>query len=121
VLVVDDNVDAAEMLSMLLELDGHEVKSAANALSALQIVNEFTPHVAFLDIGLPDMSGLELARSLRALPDLARTLLVAVTGWGQEEDRRQSREAGFDHHLTKPVDVREVRALIQAHDETFTG
>jgi PAS domain S-box-containing protein len=121
ILVVDDNLDAAEMLSMLLELDGYQVRSAMNGLAALEIVREFTPDVAFLDIGLPDMSGLELARHLRARPELAGMLLVAVTGWGQEEDRRQSREAGFDHHLTKPVDVREVRALIQAHGERFSS
>jgi PAS domain S-box-containing protein len=117
VLVVDDNVDAAEMLSMLLELDGHQVRSATNALAALELVREFTPEVAFLDIGLPDMNGLELARTLRTRPELAGALLVAVTGWGQEEDRRQSRDAGFDHHLTKPVDVRDVRALLQAYAE----
>jgi PAS domain S-box-containing protein len=112
VLVVDDNVDAAEMLAELLKLDGHEVRTATSGPDALEAVAGFVPHVALLDIGLPGMNGFELARRLRAQPGLTGLTLVAVTGWGQREDREQSKEAGFDHHLTKPVDPDDVRRLV---------
>jgi CheY-like chemotaxis protein/two-component sensor histidine kinase len=112
VLVVDDNTDAAEMLATLLRLDGHDVRTAASGPAALEIIKNFRPHVAFLDIGLPGMSGYELARRMRGEPRLEGVQLVAVTGWGQDDDRRQSKEAGLDHHLTKPVDPREVQALV---------
>ena len=112
VLVVDDNADAAESLAMLLEIAGHEVRTAHSGPAALDIVAEFRPHVAFLDIGLPGMSGYELAQRLREMPHLTGLSLVAVTGWGQEEDRRQSIAAGFIHHLTKPVDPRQVQSLV---------
>ena len=112
VLVVDDNADAVEMLGAVLAADGHDVRTARSGPSALAIVEEFHPHVALLDIGMPGMSGYELARRLRAEPHLSGIILVAVTGWGQDEDRRRSKEAGLDHHLTKPVDPRVVQALI---------
>jgi CheY-like chemotaxis protein len=112
VLVVDDNTDAAEMLATLLSMDGHDVKTAASGPAALDIVKDFHPEIAFLDIGLPGMSGYELARRIRTEPRLAGITLIAVTGWGQDEDRRQSKEAGMDHHLTKPVDPREVQAFV---------
>ena len=112
VLVVDDNADAAEMLAALLTFDGHDVRTVLNGPAALAVVRDFPPDIAFLDIGLPGMSGFELARRLRAVPDLSGVTLVAVTGWGQDEDRRESRNAGLDHHLTKPVDPEEVRMLV---------
>jgi CheY-like chemotaxis protein len=112
VLVVDDNVDAGEMLASLLRLDGHEVRTASDAVSALAIVENYRPDVALLDIGLPGMSGYDLARRLRADRRLAGTTLVAVTGWGQEEDRRQSRDVGIHHHLTKPVDPAAVQKIV---------
>ena len=112
VLVVDDNTDAAEMLATLLTIDGHDVRTAASGPAALEILKDFDPQVAFLDIGLPGMSGYELARRIRADARLEGITLVAVTGWGQDEDRRQSKEAGLDYHLTKPVDPREVQALV---------
>jgi PAS domain S-box-containing protein len=112
VLVVDDNADAAEMLATLLSMDGHDVRTAASGPAALEILNDFHPHIAFLDIGLPGMSGYELARRIRSDSRLAGITLIAVTGWGQDEDRRQSKEAGMDHHLTKPVDTREVQAFV---------
>src|SRR6202035_1696475 len=103
VLIVDDNVDAAESLAMLLRLWGHEVAVAHDGPGALRAAETQPPEVALLDIGLPGMDGYELARRLRPQPGLERTVLVALTGWGQEEDRRRSQEAGFDHHLVKPV------------------
>jgi PAS domain S-box-containing protein len=112
ILVVDDNTDAAEMLATLLSMDGHDVRTAASGPAALEIVKDFNPQIAFLDIGLPGMSGYELARRIRTEPRLAGITLIAVTGWGQDEDRRQSKEAGMDHHLTKPVDPREVQAFV---------
>jgi PAS domain S-box-containing protein len=113
VLVVDDNTDAAEMLAALLEADGHDVRTAFSGPAALEIAEHFHPHIAFLDIGMPGMSGYELARRLRALPALRGTALIAVSGWGQDEDRRRSAEAGLDHHLTKPVDPRAVQQLVE--------
>ena len=112
VLVVDDNDDAAEMMATLLSIDGHDVRTAASGPAALEVMNDFHPDIAFLDIGLPGMSGYELARRIRSEPRLAGITLIAVTGWGQDEDRRQSKEAGMDHHLTKPVDPRAVQAFV---------
>ncbi len=105
VLVVDDNVDAANSLAMLLELDGHGTRVAHSGTHALAVVSEFAPDVVLLDIGLPDISGYEVARRVRAMQDLpTMPRLVALTGWGSEEDRQHAAEAGFDAHLLKPVD-----------------
>jgi signal transduction histidine kinase/ActR/RegA family two-component response regulator len=112
VLVVDDNVDAAELLGEVLELDGHEVSVVHDGLAALERVESFAPEVVFLDIGLPGMDGYEVARRLRRCPGGARMKLVALTGYGQASDRQRSREAGFDTHLVKPVELDTVRALV---------
>jgi CheY-like chemotaxis protein len=104
VLVVDDNVDAAETLTMLLELLGHEARAAHDGASALALARDFRPEITFLDIGLPGMSGHEVARQFRDDAGLAGCMLVALTGWGTEDDKRRCQEAGFDLHLTKPVD-----------------
>jgi two-component system CheB/CheR fusion protein len=103
VLVVDDNVDAAESMAMLARLWGHDVHVAHTGPEALQAAEKCRPDVIVLDIGLPGLSGYDVARQLRQRPDFHRTVLVAVTGYGQDEDRRRSGQAGFDHHLTKPV------------------
>jgi PAS domain S-box-containing protein len=102
-LVVDDNADAADSLALLLRMSGHDVEVAYSADQALQLAGESRPEIVFLDIGLPGMDGYEVARRLRRGPGLAPLKLVAVTGYGQEEDRRLSQQAGFDRHLTKPV------------------
>jgi signal transduction histidine kinase/DNA-binding response OmpR family regulator len=112
VLVVDDNRDAAQSLSMMLELDGHEVRTAHDGPVALEAVRDYEPEVVLLDIGLPGMSGYEVARRLCAGSDAGRPVLVAMTGYGQEEDRRRTREAGFHHHLIKPVDPQVIRQLL---------
>jgi two-component system, chemotaxis family, sensor kinase Cph1 len=112
VLVVDDNVDAAQSLAMFLELLGHDVRVAHDGPSALALASEFTPELALLDIGLPGMDGHELARRMRAAPGLQSTMLVALTGWGTEEDKQRSREAGFDEHLIKPVDSAKLRGVL---------
>jgi PAS domain S-box-containing protein len=112
VLVVDDNADAADSLSRVLTLAGYQTKVAYAAAEALAIAAREHPDVVLLDIGLPDLSGHELARRLRAEPWGAGMQLIAITGWGQEDDRRKSREAGFDEHLTKPVDPELLIGLI---------
>ena len=112
VLVVDDNVDAAETLLMFLELSGCEARVAHTGGEALHLLGQFRPQVALFDIGLPDMNGYELARRVRLLPGGAALLLVAATGWGQESDKQLAFAAGFDHHLTKPIDFDKLRALL---------
>ncbi len=105
VLVVDDNGDAAESLALLLQSAGAEVHTALDGPAGLAAARRFLPHAVLLDLGMPGMDGFEVARRLRAEPGLAGLALVALTGWGQEEDRKRTRGSGFDHHLTKPVDV----------------
>jgi PAS domain S-box-containing protein len=113
ILVVDDNVDAADSMSMFLEYAGHEVRTANDGLSAVAAAHEFRPYVILLDIGLPKMHGHDVAQTIRK--DRGNDVIViALTGWGQEEDRRRSREAGFDYHLTKPVDFDELNRLLGA-------
>jgi CheY-like chemotaxis protein len=104
-LIVDDNQDAAETLSELLRFEGHEVVIAHNGADALRILETYQPDVALLDIGLPDMSGHELARQLRRDPRTRAIRLIALTGFGREPDRERARDAGFADHLTKPVDI----------------
>lgn len=111
ILVVDDNIDAARSLAMLLRLRGHDVALAFGGEEALAAVRQRQPELIFLDIGMPGMDGLEVARRLRAEFDTTM-VLVALTGWGTEQDRQKSREAGFDRHLTKPVDLAAVEAVL---------
>ena len=111
VLVVDDNADAAATLALLLQLKGHEAFTAGDGGSALEVAERRRPDLVFLDMGLPDMNGLEVARKLRALLG-DRTAVVALTGWGREEDRSRSRAAGCDAHLTKPVDPDAIDAAL---------
>jgi CheY-like chemotaxis protein len=105
VLVCDDNVDGAESLALMLGLLGHEVRTVHNGPAALSTVRDWRPDAVLLDIGLPGMSGYEVARHMRKDPGLEGILLVAVTGWGTEDDQRRSAAAGFDQHLTKPVEA----------------
>jgi CheY-like chemotaxis protein len=112
VLVVDDNVDAAQSLAMLLRILGQDVRTAYNGRSALEAARASMPEIAILDIGLPDMDGHELARRLRDEPGGDAVLIIALTGWGQDVDRRRSFEAGFDYHMTKPADPEALRKLL---------
>jgi PAS domain S-box-containing protein len=112
ILVVDDNRDAAETLTMALDLFGCETRMAHTAADALAMADGFLPQVALLDIGLPDMNGYELARRLRLASGGGGMTLIATTGWGQEKDRQRAFDAGFDHHLTKPLDVDLLRRLL---------
>ncbi|MGA2344192.1 MAG: ATP-binding protein, partial [Steroidobacteraceae bacterium] len=104
ILVVDDNADAAHSLKLLLELDGHEVEAALSSADALARMHAFKPQVVLLDIGLPQMDGYEVARRIRAAPELAGVRLIALTGYGQAEDKERAKSCGFDDHLIKPVD-----------------
>ena len=112
ILVVDDNEDAADMLASALMTLGHETRTAYDGPEALSLAPEFKPHIALLDIGLPVMDGYDLGRRLRSDPRLAGLRLIAVTGYGMEEDQRRSREAGFEAHLVKPIDLDRLNTLL---------
>jgi CheY-like chemotaxis protein len=113
-LLADDNEFAVRMLAQALEANGHDVTVARDGVSAVRMASELRPNVAVLDIGLPGIDGYEVARRLRLDPDLDGIRLVAVTGYGGAEDRRKSREAGFDEHLVKPVDFETLERLLQS-------
>jgi PAS domain S-box-containing protein len=115
ILVVDDNVDAAATLAELLSITGHTLAVANSGAQAVALAATFLPQVCFLDIGMPGMNGYQTARALRAEPAHATMLLVALTGWGGEQDRQQTSDAGFDHHLTKPVDLDALLRLLASH------
>jgi len=112
VLVVDDNVDAADSIAVLLRMEGHEVKTVTDAAQALASAEVFAPSAVVLDIGLPGMDGYTLARELRKLPRLGDALFIALTGYGQKEDQAQAAAAGFHHHFIKPADPRAIHAAI---------
>jgi CheY-like chemotaxis protein len=112
VLIVDDNVDSAESLSRLLQMLGYRTRTGNDGLEAVQLAEAFRPRVVLLDIGLPGLSGHDAARRIRAEPWGREMLLIALSGWGQDDDRRKSREAGFDHHFVKPVDLEALTALL---------
>ena len=119
ILIVDDNVEAALTLAELLALEGHETHVAHDGPSAVDAARRLSPDVAILDIGLPGFDGFEVARRLRAEPELRGLLLVALSGWVQPDDRARSREAGFDHHLAKPVQLTSLElVLLEARGES---
>ncbi len=115
VLIADDNRDSAQSWAAMLELEGCQTRTAFSGSEALSLAEEFQPHAALLDIGMPEMNGYDVARLLRSSPLGANMLLIAVTGWGQEQDKHAAREAGFDAHLTKPVNLQQVLDLIHEH------
>ena len=112
ILVAEDNADAAEMMRLMLQVKGHDVRVAADGAQAVDVVARFKPHIVFLDIGMPRMDGYEAARRIRELLG-HQVVLVALTGWGQDEDKRRSRDAGFDQHLTKPPEPEVLERLIE--------
>jgi len=112
VLIVDDNIDSALTLSMIMELNGYVTRVAHDGIDALAAFDDFTPRIAFVDIGMPRMNGYEAATAMRRMPGAARLDLVAVTGWGADSDRERSRQAGFDHHLTKPVQFADLEHIL---------
>jgi CheY-like chemotaxis protein len=117
VLVVDDNRDAAESLALFLQLGGHIVSTAFDGEEALEEAQKFRPDVALLDMGMPKLNGYEVCRRLRATDWGRRIVLIAQTGWGQDEDKRRTREAGFDAHLVKPTDPVTVMKMVEARNE----
>ena len=112
VLIVDDNADSADSLAMLLQLGGHEAHTAYDGPEAVAAAARLQPEVLLLDLGLPGLDGCEVCRRIRQQPWAAGALLIAVTGWGQPDDKRRSQEAGFDGHLVKPVDPQALEKLI---------
>lgn len=118
ILVVDDNADAAETLAMLLEVLGHEVNAVFSAQQAVERAQHDLPDICLLDIGLPELDGNAVARRLKSLPETANITLVAVTGYGQEQDRKNSHAAGFSHHLTKPVDITKLKSILAEASST---
>jgi len=112
IVVADDNEDSAQSFAMLLSFSGHEVHIAHDGAAALDALREVRPDVAFLDIGMPGLTGYEVAQAVRAEPWGREIKLIAVTGWGQAEDSQRARSAGFDRHLVKPIDPAEVDRLL---------
>lgn len=112
ILVVEDNTDQAHSLAELLEMWGHEVAVASDGLAGIERARSFHPDVVIMDIGLPVLDGYQAARLLRADPSTSQMLLIALTGYGQDEDRRQAKDAGFDLHLTKPADLEALRQAL---------
>ena len=113
VLIVDDNADAVDMLAISLRAAGHQVEVAYSGPSAAAVARSQKPQVIFLDVGMPKMDGLKVARQLRELPETQDSLIVAVTGFGGEEDRKRSKQAGFDLHLTKPADPKAILEILR--------
>lgn len=118
VLLIDDNTDAAESLAQLLSLSGHDAQTAVDGPTGLRAAVEFKPEVIFCDLGLPGMSGYEVAKALRALPEGRAVVLVALTGYGQPSDREKTAQAGFDAHLVKPVDPAVIESFLDDYAET---
>lgn len=114
ILIVDDNTDSAESLSMLLEITGNKTYLAHDGVAAIEAIEQHRPEVVLLDIGLPKLDGHEVCRRVREQPWGKDILMIALTGWGQEDDRRKSEEAGFNGHLVKPVDYDKLRELLQS-------
>ncbi|HEY2676221.1 MAG TPA: ATP-binding protein [Steroidobacteraceae bacterium] len=112
ILIADDNLDASESLAMLLQIDGHEVRTVSNGADAFLLTETFKPHVALIDIGMPRLNGYEVAQLVRREPWGTDVRLVALTGWGQDDNKRQALDSGFDHHLTKPIDPAQIGAIL---------
>jgi CheY-like chemotaxis protein len=118
VLVVDDNVDSVASLQMMLRIMGHDVRVAHDGAEAVEVALAFEPELVLLDIGLPRLNGYEVAREIRKQPRGKESVIVAVTGWGQEEDRRRSSEAGFDHHIVKPVEPSAIERILATLEDS---
>jgi CheY-like chemotaxis protein len=112
ILIADDNQDAADLLKQVLEVQGHRVEIAHDGVAALALAKDFLPHLGLLDIGMPLLNGYELAKAIRRVPQLQTMRLAAITGWGAKEDRERASAAGFDEHLTKPVDMATLQSVL---------
>jgi DNA-binding response OmpR family regulator len=114
ILIADDNQDAAETLSMLLQMDGHDVQVVHDGRAAVSAFAAFKPEIALVDIGMPELNGYEVARLVREDAHGQAVTLIAVTGWGQERDKQRALEAGFDHHFTKPVEPHRIDKILRS-------
>jgi len=114
VLVVDDNKDSAQTLAMMLKIMGNDVRTAHDGLEAIEKAQEYLPQVILLDLGMPKLNGYDVCRRIREQSWGTSIVIIALTGWGQAEDRQRTKEAGFDHHLVKPVDVAKLKELLDA-------
>jgi CheY-like chemotaxis protein len=121
VLIIEDNRDAREMFRIMLELAGHEVLEAEEGVCGLELLKAARPDVAVIDVGLPGLNGYEIARRFRAEPDSENVMLVALTGYGTPEARERSRQAGFDHHLIKPVNADTLEEIMRTHPDSTSG
>jgi CheY-like chemotaxis protein len=117
ILVVDDNQDTADSLALMLEALGHEARTAYDGARAIVVADEFRPDVILMDIGMPRFNGFQAAQRIRAQPWADRVVLIAITGWARDEDKRCSKEAGFDAHLTKPIDLELLFRLLSAMNQ----
>jgi CheY-like chemotaxis protein len=113
ILIVDDNPELAQSLAHLLEMDGHHPMPATDPLAALELARQSNPEVCILDLELPIMDGYELAKRLRETPPTEKAMLIALTGYGRDHDARRSKEAGFAHHLVKPVDLGKLAKILE--------
>jgi CheY-like chemotaxis protein len=120
VLLIDDNLDAAESLAQLLALSGHDARTAGDGVGALRLAEDFRPEIVFCDLGLPGMSGYDVARHLRAMPFGREMVLAALTGYGQPGDREKTAQAGFDAHLVKPVDPAVIESFLDDYSVSPT-
>lgn len=118
VLIVDDNIDTAGSLALLLRMWGHEVRATHDGISAVEVAMEFRPDAVILDIGLPHIDGFEVAARLRALPDFERTLIVASSGYSREIDRLRASEVGIEHYFVKPFDPWRLESILASHRTT---
>jgi CheY-like chemotaxis protein len=118
IVAVDDNRDAVDSLAKILRMKGHDVRTGYDGIEAVELAADFRPQVVLLDIGLPRLNGYEVAQRMRKLPGGSKIVLVAVTGWGQDEDRKRSEASGFDMHLVKPVDPLALDQLIANIDDS---
>jgi PAS domain S-box-containing protein len=121
ILIVDDNRDGADSLAMMLKMMGNETRTAYDGQEGVEVCEAFRPDVVLLDIGLPKLNGYEACRRIRALPNGKKIILIAVTGWGQDDDRRRSHNAGFDHHLVKPVESQSLMQMLAGLNEAKQG
>jgi len=112
VLVVDDNKDSAQTLAMMLKIMGNDIRTAHDGLEAVEKAQEYLPNVILLDLGMPKLNGYDVCRRIREEAWGSSMVIIALTGWGQAEDRQRTKEAGFDHHLVKPVDVAKLQELL---------
>lgn len=112
ILIVDDNEASAQTIGWMVELSGHDYRIATKASTALEIAREFVPELVLLDIGMPDVDGYTICRQMKGIPELKNAVFAAQTGWSQEEHRIKAKEAGFDHHLVKPVSLETLQKII---------